>query len=100
MDNIFKRFTCLMLALLMVLEVFSPLAVSAKSLFDEEENQNSIMSEPKVDDKSILGQERTKPKKAQAEDDLFSVPGVKKKKIVKEQKIFKKHQQGKKSHQY
>ena len=77
MDNIFKRFTCLMLALLMVLEVFSPLAVSAKSLFDEEENQNSIMSEPKVDDKSILGQERTKPKKAQAEDDLFSVPGVK-----------------------
>ena len=77
MDNIFKRFTCLLLALLMVLEVFSPLAVSAKSLFDEEENQNSIMSEPKVDDKSILGQERTKPKKAQAEDDLFSVPGVK-----------------------
>ena len=66
-----------MLALLMVLEVFSPLAVSAKSLFDEEENQNSIMSEPKVDDKSILGQERTKPKKVQAEDDLFSVPGVK-----------------------
>ena len=78
MDNIFKRFTCLLLALLMVLEVFSPLAVSAKSLFDEEENQNSIMSEPKVDDKSILGQERTKPKKVQAEDDLFSVPGVKK----------------------
>ena len=78
MDNIFKRFTCLMLALLMVLEVFSPLAVSAKSLFDEEENQNSIMSESKVDDKSILGQERTKPKKVQAEDDLFSVPGVKK----------------------
>ena len=77
MDNIFKRFTCLMLALLMVLEVFSPLAVSAKSLFDEEENQNSIMSEQKVDDKSILGQERTKPKKVQAEDDLFSVPGVK-----------------------
>ena len=66
-----------MLALLMVLEVFSPLAVSAKSLFDEEENQNSIMSEQKVDDKSILGQERTKPKKVQAEDDLFSVPGVK-----------------------
>ena len=77
MDNIFKRFTCLLLALLMVLEVFSPLAVSAKSLFDEEENQNSIMSEQKVDDKSILGQERTKPKKVQAEDDLFSVPGVK-----------------------
>ena len=66
----------LLLALLMVLEVFSPVAVSAKSLLEEEENHNSIMSEPRMDSKSILGPE-TKPKKVQAEDDLFSVPAKK-----------------------
>ena len=66
----------LLLALLMVLEVFSPVAVSARSLLDGEENHNSIMSEPRVDSKSILGPE-TKPKKVQAEDDLFSVPAKK-----------------------
>ena len=42
MDNIFKRFTCLMLALLMVLEVFSPVAVSAAGLLDEAESKNSV----------------------------------------------------------
>lgn len=41
MDKIFKRFTCLILALLMVLEVFSPVAVAAASLFEEAEVKNS-----------------------------------------------------------
>ena len=76
MNNILKRIMSLLLALLMVLEVFSPVAVSAKSLLEEEENHNSIMSEPRMDSKSILGPE-TKPKKVQAEDDLFSVPAKK-----------------------
>lgn len=66
----------LLLALLMVLEVFSPVAVSARSLLDEEENHNSIMSEPRVDSKSILGPD-TKPKKQPDEDILFTKAGVK-----------------------
>ena len=66
----------LLLAVLMVLEVFSPVAVSAKSLLDEEESHNSIMSEPRMDSKSILGPE-TKPKKAPGDDELFSVPAKK-----------------------
>ncbi|EFR33558.1 conserved hypothetical protein, partial [Peptoniphilus harei ACS-146-V-Sch2b] len=37
MDNIFKRFTCLLLAFLMVMEVFSPVAALAASLIDEPE---------------------------------------------------------------
>ena len=41
MDKIFKRFTCLILALLMVLEVFSPVAVAAAGLLDEAEVKNS-----------------------------------------------------------
>ena len=41
MDKIFKRFTCLILALLMVLEVFSPVAVAAAGLFEEAEMKNS-----------------------------------------------------------
>ena len=41
MDKIFKRFTCLILALLMVLEVFSPIAVAAAGLLDEAEVKNS-----------------------------------------------------------
>ena len=76
MNNILKRIMSLLLALLMVLEVFSPVAVSARTLLDEEENHNSIMSEPRMDSKSILVPE-TKPKKVQAEDDLFSVPAKK-----------------------
>ena len=66
----------LLLAVLMVLEVFSPVAVSARSLLDEEENHNSIMSEPRMDSKSILGPE-TKPKKEPDEDILFTKAGVK-----------------------
>ena len=66
----------LLLALLMVLEVFSPVAVSARSLLDEEENHNSIMSEPRVDSKSILVPD-TKPKKEPLDDELFSVPAKK-----------------------
>lgn len=44
MDNIFKRFTCLILASLMILEVFSPVAVLAaggESLFEESKPVNS-----------------------------------------------------------
>lgn len=41
MDKIFKRFTCLILALLMVLEVFSPVAVAAEGLLEEAEVKNS-----------------------------------------------------------
>ena len=66
----------LLLAVLMVLEVFSPVAVSARALLDEEENHTSIMSEPRVDSKSILGPE-TKPKKEPLDDELFSVPAKK-----------------------
>ena len=77
MNNILKRIMSLLLALLMVLEVFSPVAVSAMTLLDEEENHNSIMSEPRVDTKSILGDETVKPKKAPGDDDLFSVPAKK-----------------------
>ena len=66
----------LLLAVLMVLEVFSPVAVSAMTLLDEEENHTSIMSEPRVDSKSILGPE-TKPKKEPLDDELFSVPAKK-----------------------
>ena len=67
----------LILALLMVLEVFSPVAVSARALLDGEENHNSIMSEPRVDTKSILVDEPVKPKKAPGDDELFSVPARK-----------------------
>lgn len=44
MDNIFKRFTCLFLALLMILEVFSPvtaLAAEGGGLFEEAKSVNS-----------------------------------------------------------
>lgn len=41
MDNIFKRFTCLFLALLMVLEVFSPVAALAAGLVDDSNYQSS-----------------------------------------------------------
>ena len=41
MDNIFKRFTCLFLALLMILEVFSPVTALAAPLLDEASTQNS-----------------------------------------------------------
>lgn len=77
MNNILKRIMSLLLALLMVLEVFSPVAVSAMTLLDEEENHNSIMSEPRMDTKSILGDEAVKPKKAPGDDELFSVPAKK-----------------------
>ena len=70
MNNILKRIMSLLLAVLMVLEVFSPVAVSARALLDEEENHTSIMSEPRVDSKSILGPE-TKPKKEPLDDELF-----------------------------
>ncbi|MEF3318615.1 SpaA isopeptide-forming pilin-related protein [Peptoniphilus grossensis] len=76
MNNILKRIMSLLLALLMVLEVFSPVAVSAMTLLDEEENHNSIMSEPRMDSKSILVPE-TKPKKEPDEDILFTKAGVK-----------------------
>lgn len=77
MNNILKRIMSLLLAVLMVLEVFSPVAVSAMTLLDEEENHNSIMSEPRMDTKSILGDEAVKPKKAPGDDELFSVPAKK-----------------------
>lgn len=41
MDGIFKKIVCLTLALLMVLEVFSPVAVAARGLLDESEVKNS-----------------------------------------------------------
>ena len=77
MNNILKRIMSLILAVLMVLEVFSPVAVSARSLLDDEENHNSIMSEPRMDSKSILVPETTKPKKEPDEDILFTKAGVK-----------------------
>lgn len=48
MDNIFKRFTCLLLAFLMVMEVFSPVAALAASLIDEPESQNSTRIEENI----------------------------------------------------
>ena len=48
MDNIFKRFTCLLLAFLMVMEVFSPVAALAASLIDQPESQNSTRIEENI----------------------------------------------------
>lgn len=50
MDNIFKRFTCLFLALLMILEVFSPVTALAAGLVDDTnyENSNSNKVEKKI----------------------------------------------------
>ena len=62
----------LLLAVLMVLEVFSPVAVSAKSLLEEGDNQNSIMSGPRTDSKSILGEDSVKPKKDDIDDELLN----------------------------
>lgn len=52
MDNIFKRFTCLFLALLMILEVFSPVTALAAGLVDDTnyENSNSNKVEKKISD--------------------------------------------------
>ena len=52
MDNIFKRFTCLFLALLMILEVFSPVTALAAGLVDDTnyENSNSNKIEKKISD--------------------------------------------------
>ena len=55
MDKIFKRFTCLILALLMVLEVFSPVAVAAAGLLDEAEVKNSTTNQEKLPDEMFSG---------------------------------------------
>ena len=48
MDNIFKRFTCLLLAFLMVMEVFSPVAALAAGLIDDSGSQNSTRIEGNI----------------------------------------------------
>ena len=73
----------LLLALLMVLEVFSPVAVSAKSLLEDENNHNSLTSEERVDPNSILGGDSVKTKKDDI-DDEFLKGAVKKQEPNKE----------------
>nr|WP_282924755.1 SpaA isopeptide-forming pilin-related protein [Peptoniphilus sp. Marseille-Q7072] len=48
MDNIFKRFTCLLLAFLMVVEVFSPVAALAAGLIDDSGSQTSTKIEENI----------------------------------------------------
>ena len=48
MENIFKRFTCLLLAFLMVMEVFSPVAALAAGLIDDSGSQNSTRIEENI----------------------------------------------------
>lgn len=71
MNNILKRIMSLLLALLMVLEVFSPVAVSAKSLLEDENNHNSLTSEERVDPNSILGGDSVKTKKDDIDDEFL-----------------------------
>lgn len=67
MDNIFKRFTCLILALLMVLEVLSPVTVAAAGLLDEAEVKNSTtQNQQKITDELF---ETKSPKKVEKKKD-------------------------------
>ena len=73
----------LLLAVLMVLEVFSPVAVSAKSLLEEGDSHNLLTSEERADPNSILGGDSVKPKKDDI-DDGFLNGAVKKQEPKKE----------------
>lgn len=73
----------LLLAVLMVLEVFSPVAVSARGLLDGEENHSPLTSEERVDPNSIFSGEPVKSKKDDI-DDEFLKGAVKKQEPKKE----------------
>ncbi|MDY3901959.1 SpaA isopeptide-forming pilin-related protein, partial [Peptoniphilus sp.] len=63
MDRIFKKFVCLTLALLMILEVFSPVAVAARGLLDEGEVKNSSTEDQqKLPDDMFTGKSFTSEK--------------------------------------
>ena len=70
MNNMSKRIMSLILALLMVLEVFSPVAVSASSLFEEAKDKPN----PELFTESATKNTRTKNSAAEG---LFNSPGVK-----------------------
>ena len=70
MNNMSKRIMSLILALLMVLEVFSPVAVSASTLFDEAKDKPN----PELFNESATKNTRTKNSAAEG---LFNSPGVK-----------------------
>ena len=85
MDKIFKRFTCLILALLMVLEVFSPVAVAAAGLLDEAEVKNSTtanqgnLTDELFEKKSSKTEEKKKDTRTEYEkSDKFLQPAKKK----------------------
>ncbi|MFR8506143.1 MAG: SpaA isopeptide-forming pilin-related protein [Peptoniphilus sp.] len=63
MDNIFKRFTCLLLAFLMVVEVFSPVAALAAGLIDDSGSQNSTRIEENISGE-LFNKPATKAEKA------------------------------------
>ncbi|MHC5099548.1 SpaA isopeptide-forming pilin-related protein [Peptoniphilus genitalis] len=63
MDNIFKRFTCLLLAFLMVMEVFSPVAALAAGLIDDSGSQNSTRIEGNISGE-LFNKPATKAEKA------------------------------------
>ena len=70
MNNMSKRIMSLILALLMVLEVFSPVAVSASTLFEEAKDKPN----PDLFTESATKNTRTKNSAAEG---LFNSPGVK-----------------------
>ena len=70
MNNMSKRIMSLILALLMVLEVFSPVAVSASTLFEEAKDKPN----PELFTESATKNTRTKNSAAEG---LFNSPGVK-----------------------
>ena len=85
MDKIFKRFTCLILALLLVLEVFSPVAVAAAGLLDEAEVKNSTttnqgnLTDELFEKKSSKTEEKKKDTRTEYEkSDKFLQPAKKK----------------------
>ncbi|MDU1177636.1 MAG: Ig-like domain-containing protein, partial [Peptoniphilus harei] len=78
MDNIFKRFTCLFLALLMILEVFSPVtALAAGSILVDEEEQP-----PKVEE-NISEQLFNKPAEKTSQKDTRKTTSNKKEEVHK-----------------
>lgn len=63
MDNIFKRFTCLLLAFLMIMEVFSPVAALAAEgggLFEEARSVNSTAKTEKSISDELFNESATK----------------------------------------
>lgn len=70
MNNMSKRIMSLILALLMVLEVFSPVAVSADSLLDDSKEKPN----PELFTESATKNTRAKNSAAEG---LFNSPGVK-----------------------